>query len=135
MTPPGPPQHVAWGYPWSAPTANSSSRAWPSQPRAPPPASPHPDGCPGWRRPLDAGQGVDPPHRRVDEVGLVELPARLVLLRPAMVVDTEQHPPAHRGGGAEVDGRLAAVRADLQQGARQPARQRRRRIMERSALR
>ena len=42
------------------------------------------------------------------------LPARLVLLRAAVVVEGEQHRAALAGGGAEVDRRLAAVAADLE---------------------
>ena len=43
-------------------------------------------------RPAEARQRVHLPDRGVDEVGLVPLPARLVLLRAAVVVDGEQHP-------------------------------------------
>ena len=46
---------------------------------------------------------------------VVVLPPGLVLLRPAVVVDGEQHGAARPSGGAEVDRRLAAVRADLEQ--------------------
>ena len=50
----------------------------------------------------------------IDEVGLVPLPTGLVLLGPAVVVDREQDGVAVLRGGAEVDGRLAAVAADLE---------------------
>ena len=43
------------------------------------------------------------------------LPARLVLLGAAVVVDGEQHRAALLRRGAEVDGGLAAVAADLEQ--------------------
>ena len=42
-------------------------------------------------------QRVHLPDGGVDEVGLVPLPPRLVLLRAAVVVDGEQHPPARPG--------------------------------------
>ena len=59
-------------------------------------------------------QGVDHVHRGIDEVGLVPLPAGLVLLGPTVVVEGEQEAPEGLGGGTKVEGRLAAVAAHLQ---------------------
>src|SRR5690606_36200920 len=61
-------------------------------------------------------QGVHLADGRVDEVGLVPLPARLVLLRPAVVVDGEEHPAELAGGGADPHRRLPAVGAHLEEG-------------------
>ena len=49
----------------------------------------------------------------VDDGRVVPLPAGLVLLRPAVVVDGEHHGAGLTGGGAEPDRRAPAVRADL----------------------
>jgi len=49
-------------------------------------------------------QRVHPADLRIDQVGLVPLPAGLVFLGSAVVVDREQHPPPLPGGGPEVDG-------------------------------
>jgi hypothetical protein len=65
-------------------------------------------------------QGVHPAGARVDHLGVVVLPPGLVLLRAAVVVHGEQHGAGRPGRGAEVDRRLAAVRADLQQWAQPP---------------
>ena len=59
----------------------------------------------------------------VDDLGVVVLPAGLVLLRAAVVVDGEQHRARRARRRAEVHRRLAAVRADLEQ--RSDARRRR----------
>jgi hypothetical protein len=59
-------------------------------------------------------QRVDLPDVGVDEVGLVPLPAGLVLLGPTMVVDREQDRVATLRRGAEVDRRLAAIAPDLE---------------------
>jgi hypothetical protein len=61
-----------------------------------------------------AGQRVQATGGRVDQVGVVVLPAGLVFLRAAVVVDGDDHLPGGAGRGGEVDGGLAAVAADLQ---------------------
>ena len=63
----------------------------------------------------EPGQRVHAAGARVDEPVVVVLPTRLVLLRPAVVVDGVQHRPAGARRRAEVDRRLPAVRADLEQ--------------------
>ena len=68
----------------------------------------------------------------VDEVGLVPLPARLVLLGAPVVVDGEQHAAELPRRGAEVHRRLAAVGAHLEQ--RAVDRHRRGRFVEREPL-
>jgi hypothetical protein len=68
-------------------------------------------------RAAEVGQRVHQAHGGVDEVGLVPLPAGLVLLRAPVVVDREQHPAPLPGGGAQVHAGLAAVAADLEQRA------------------
>ena len=60
-------------------------------------------------------QRVHAAGARIDEPVVVMLPARLVLLRPAVVVDGVQHRPAGARRRAQVDRRLPAVRADLEQ--------------------
>jgi len=47
----------------------------------------------------------------------VPLPAGLVLLGPTVVVEGEQEAPEGLGGGAEVEGRLAAIATHLQKRA------------------
>ena len=66
-------------------------------------------------RPSQERQGVHAPGSRVDDLGIVVLPAGLVLRRAVVVVDREQHRVGLLRGGAEVDRRLAAVGADLEQ--------------------
>ena len=61
----------------------------------------------------------------VDQGGVVPLPARLVLLGAAVVVERDEVCAGRAGSAAQVDGRLAAVRPDLQPQARR-CRQRRR---------
>src|SRR5262249_41513872 len=68
-------------------------------------------------RATEERQRVHATGRGVDDLGIVMLPTRLVLLRPAVVVDREAHGAGLASGGAEVDGRLAAVGADLEQRA------------------
>ena len=51
-------------------------------------------------RAAEDGQRVHQPDLGVDQVGLVPLPARLVLLRAAVVVDGEQHGAATRWAAA-----------------------------------
>ena len=65
------------------------------------------DGAPEGRQRVHAARSG------VDQGRVVVLPAGLVLLGAAVVVDGEQHRPALAGGGAEVDRRLAAPAADL----------------------
>ena len=65
--------------------------------------------------PAEVRERVHLPDGRVDEVGLVPLPARLVLLRAAVVVDGEQHPTELAGRGPDVHGRLPAVGAHLEE--------------------
>jgi hypothetical protein len=65
--------------------------------------------------PPGPGQRVHPAGGRVDQVGLVVLPAGLVLLRAAVVVHAEEHRPPGARCGAQVDGGLPAVGADLEQ--------------------
>ena len=52
----------------------------------------------------------------IDDVEVVMLPARLVLLRAPVVVDGEQHRARTFGDVTEPDRRAAAVRADLEHG-------------------
>ena len=59
-------------------------------------------------------QGVHQPDLRVDEARVVVLPAGLVLLRAAVVVEGEDGAVGGLCRGAEVDRRLAAVGPDLQ---------------------
>ena len=49
----------------------------------------------------------------VDQCGVVVLPARLVLLGPAMVIDRHDQRAVALGGVPQIDGRLSAVRSDL----------------------
>jgi hypothetical protein len=67
------------------------------------------DGAPEER------QGVHAPGGRVDDLAVMMLPAGLVLLRPAVVVDGEQHRAADARRRAEIHGRLSAVGADLEE--------------------
>jgi hypothetical protein len=64
----------------------------------------------------ERGQRVDAAVR-AQEAGVEVLLAGLLLLRPPVVVDREEDGAAGAGRGAEVDGGLAAVGADLQQRA------------------
>ena len=66
-------------------------------------------------RATEARQRVHAPGARVDELLVVVLPAGLVLLGAAVVVDGEQHGAALTCGGTEVHRRLPAVRPDLEQ--------------------
>jgi hypothetical protein len=61
-----------------------------------------------------ARQRVQAAGGRVDQVGVVVLPAGLVFLGTAVVVDGDHHLARGTGRGGEVDGGLAAVGADLQ---------------------
>ena len=58
---------------------------------------------------------VDASGARVDELFVVVVPAGLVLLGAAVVIDGEQHGVALTCGSTEVHGRLPAVRPDLEQ--------------------
>ena len=77
-----------------------------------------------FHRAPEPRQRVHPAGAGVDEPIVVVLPTRLVLLRPAVVVDGVQHRAAGSRRRAEVDRRLPAVRADLEQrperGGREP---------------
>ena len=64
------------------------------------------------------GQRVHQPELGVDQRRVVVLPAGLVLLRAAVVVDGEDRAAGLARGRAEVDRGLAAVGADLQHRAR-----------------
>jgi hypothetical protein len=64
------------------------------------------------RRP-ERGQRVEQADGRVDQIRIVILPAGLVLLRAAVVVDRQHDLPGLGGRSRQVDGGLAAVRADL----------------------
>ena len=61
-------------------------------------------------------QRVEATDLRIDQVRLVVLPARLVLLRAAVVVDGEQCRAGGLGRGTEIHRRLAAPGADLDEG-------------------
>jgi hypothetical protein len=63
-------------------------------------------------------QRLQPPGVRVDQRGVVPLPARLVLLRAAVVVQRHQRGAGVAGRRTQVDGRQAAVGAHLEPGAR-----------------
>src|SRR5205807_3406246 len=63
----------------------------------------------------EVGEGVDTAAARVDYLGVVVLPAGLVLLRAPMVVDTEQHRAGLGRRRPQVERRLAAVAAHLEQ--------------------
>ena len=58
------------------------------------------------------------PDRGIDEIGLVVLPPGLVLLGAPVMVDGEQGRPRGLGCRAQVDGRLPAPGADLDEGRR-----------------
>ena len=66
--------------------------------------------------PPEVGQGVEQAELGVDEIGLVPLPAHLVLLRAPVVVEAIQHRGRPAGHRAQIAGRLAAVAADLEEG-------------------
>ena len=51
----------------------------------------------------------------VDDLGIVVLPPGLVLLGSAVMIDGEEHRARGARRRAEIDGRLPAVRADLEQ--------------------
>ena len=73
---------------------------------------------PGARdRAAEDRQRVHQPELGVDEGGVVVLPAGLVLLRAAVVVDGEDRAADLAGRRAEVDRGLAAVGADLERRA------------------
>ena len=57
------------------------------------------------------------PTSAIDQIGLVMLPAGLVLLAPPMVVEREEDPTLGLRRCAEVDRGLAAVAADLEERA------------------
>ena len=61
-----------------------------------------------------ARQGVQAAGGRVDQAGVVVLPAGLVFLGAAVVVDGDDQLAGGAGRGGEVDGGLAAVAADLE---------------------
>jgi hypothetical protein len=67
----------------------------------------------GQRGP-EVRQGVQPPGPRIDQAGIVVLPAGLVLLRAVMVVHRDHDLARLPGGARQVDRGLAAVGADLQ---------------------
>ena len=60
-------------------------------------------------------QRVHAPGLGIDDLGIVMVPTRLVLLRAAVVVDGEAHRLRLAGRRAEVHRRLPAVRADFEQ--------------------
>lgn len=66
-------------------------------------------------RPSEERQRVHAPGAGVDQPLVVVCPAGLVLLRATMVVDGVEHAATLASRGTQVDGRLAAVRADLEQ--------------------
>ncbi len=60
-------------------------------------------------------QRVHTPGLRVDHLGIVVLPSRLVLLGTSVMIDGEQHRARVAGRGAEIDRGLPAVGTDLEQ--------------------
>jgi hypothetical protein len=67
----------------------------------------------GQRGPY-VGQRVQAARFRIDQRRVVVLPARLVLLRAVVMVHGDHRLAFVAGGGGQVDGGLAAVRADLE---------------------
>ena len=65
-------------------------------------------------RPPQERERLQAAGRGIDELRVVVLPARLVLLGAAVVVDGEHDAADLAGRGAEIDGGLAAVAADLE---------------------
>jgi hypothetical protein len=61
------------------------------------------------------GEGVHATGARVDDFGVVVLPPGLVLLGSVVVVNAEQHGAGRPRRRAQVDRRLPAVRADLEE--------------------
>ena len=64
--------------------------------------------------PPECRQGVHQPGGRIDEVGVVVLPAVLVLLRPTVMVQREQLATHGLGSRPQIAGRLPAIAPDLQ---------------------
>ena len=69
----------------------------------------------GLDRPPEERQRVHPARLRIDNLAIVMLPAGLVLLRTAMMVDGEQNRARVSRRGTQVHGRLPAIGTDLQQ--------------------
>ncbi len=65
------------------------------------------------QRSAEHRQRVDAPDLSIDDLGVVVLPAGLVLLRTAMVIDGEHDRPGRSRRGREPDRRAPAVGADL----------------------
>lgn len=59
-------------------------------------------------------QGVQHSSHGIDEVRVVPLPARLILFRTTVVIDGDQVGAGRTCRATEVNGRFAAIRADLQ---------------------
>jgi len=63
-------------------------------------------------------QRVHAAGAEVDDLEVVRVPTGLILLRPAVMVDGEEHRAGFTRRGSDVDGRFPAVGADLEQRSR-----------------